>query len=125
MIEDLGPNQIFIFGSNTAGVHAGGAAFLAKEKFGAEDGIGEGLTGRCYAFPTLDYRLGIPMVRRSTEALKRSRDKLYATARALPEKQFLLTKVGCGIAGYKEADMQVLFVSAPENIVLPADWQEV
>jgi hypothetical protein len=118
MITELKDNEIFVFGSNLAGNHAGGAALQAKEQFGAEQGIGEGLTGRCYAFPTLER----DMNKRGDRGLNRSIDRLYATARALPEKIFLLTKVGCGIAGYDEEYMKSLFVDAPRNIIKPEDW---
>lgn len=95
MIEELQPNEIFVFGSNLAGQHAGGAAKQAREQFGAEMGIGEGLSGQTYAFPTLERGL----YRRGIRGLEAARDRLYATARALPEKTFLLTPVGTGIAG--------------------------
>lgn len=118
MITKLKSDEIFVFGSNMAGSHAGGAAKQAAEKFGAEEGIGEGLTGGCYAFPTLSSR----MQKRFIEDICKSRDKLFSTARALPEKTFLLTKVGCGIAGFSEEEMAPIFVDAPKNIVLPEGW---
>lgn len=118
MITKLKDNQVFVFGSNLAGNHAAGAAKQAKEDFGAEDGIGVGLTGQCYAFPTLNK----DMRKRHLEDLNTSRDRLYATCRALPEKEFLLTKVGCGIAGYTESEIVSLFSTPPMNLVLPEDW---
>ena len=118
LIEDLKPNEFFVFGANLAGNHAGGAAKQASESFGAEDGIGEGLTGQCYAFPTLER----DMNKRGYRALEAARDRLNATARALPEKTFLLTRVGCGIAGYPEEKMKALFTDAPNNIVKPKGW---
>lgn len=119
MIESLKPDEIFVFGSNLRGAHAGGAARLAHEKFGARMGVGEGLTGQAYAFPTLtaDFEK-VPW-----PALERSRDRLYQTAHAHPDKTFLLTKVGCGIAGFHEAEIRTLFENPPENIVLPEDWR--
>lgn len=117
-ITELKYNEIFVFGSNLAGHHAGGAALQAERDFGAEEGIGEGLTGRCYAFPTLER----DMHKRGYKALEAARDRLYATARALPEKTFLLTRVGCGIASYDEEDMKALFVDSPSNIVKPENW---
>lgn len=117
-IETLEPNQIFVFGSNLAGNHLGGAAKTANELFGAEDGIGEGLSGQTYAFPTLERDLH----QRGYRALESARDRLFATARALPEKTFLLTKVGCGIAGYPEDDMKALFTDAPINLIKPKGW---
>jgi hypothetical protein len=118
IITELRPREIFVFGSNLAGRHGAGAALQARTQFGAEYGIGEGLTGRCYAYPTLDARLR----KRSLKSLAASRDKLFATARALPEYTFLLTKVGCGLAGYPEEEMKLLFKLSPENIVKPAGW---
>ena len=112
MITELGDNQIFIFGSNLAGVHAGGAAKQAHEQFGAEMGIGEGLTGQCYAFPTLER----DMHKRGIRGLEAARDRLYATARALPEKEFLLTPVGTGIAGFTYEEIAPLFENLPVNI---------
>lgn len=117
-ITQLEPNAVFVFGSNLAGHHAGGAAKTAHEKFGAEWGIGEGLSGQTYAFPTLER----DMHKRGTRGLEASRDRLFATARALPEKTFLLTKVGCGIAGYTEQEMSKLFDHSPENIIKPLYW---
>jgi len=124
MITSLKDNQFFVFGSNLNGNHSGGAAKQAKEQFGAEEGIAEGLSGKTYAFPTLERE----MTQRGIKALERSRDRLFATARALPEKEFLLTKVGCGIAGYEESEMKALFYgfscgNRPKNIILPEDWQ--
>ena len=95
MITDLKPNQIFVFGSNLAGHHLGGAARQAFENFGAAWGIGEGLTGNCYAFPTLDKDFR----RRTINNLWDSVRKLYKCCRENPGKDFMLTRVGCGIAG--------------------------
>ena len=120
MITSLNPNEIFVFGSNLAGQHAGGAARQACNEFGAEWGIGEGLTGQTYAYPTLDENFA----KLPKEHLLKSRHKLYATAKALPEKTFLMTKVGCGIAGYDEQFIKELFISqvTPKNIKFPEDW---
>jgi hypothetical protein len=118
MITSLKPNQIFVFGSNMWGRHDGGAAKQAME-FGAEYGINEGLSGQTYAFPTLEREY----TKRGIKALQKSRDRLYATCKALPEKTFLLTKVGCGIAGYSEDEIRPLFINQPNNLILPEDWR--
>ena len=118
MITHLQPNEIFVFGSNQRGAHAGGAARLAKEKFGAREGVGEGLTGQSYAFPTLTASFE----KVSRAALEAGRDRFFATARQHPDKTFLLTKVGCGIAGFSEEEIRPLFQNAPANVVLPEDW---
>jgi hypothetical protein len=118
VITRLKPNEIFVFGSNQRGVHAGGAARLAKEEFGAQEGVGEGLTGQCYAFPTLSATFE----KASRASLEASRDRLFATARAHPDSMFLLTKVGCGIAGFTEGEIRPLFKNAPSNVTPPEDW---
>ena len=118
MIDILKPNQVFIFGSNAAGKHAGGAAAQAYEDFGAKWGIGEGLEGQSYAFPTLDANFQ----KVSNTRLHASRLKLYECAERHPDKEFLLTKVGCGIAGFPEEKMRKLFANAPKNITKPRGW---
>ena len=119
MITHLQTNEIFVFGSNQRGAHAGGAARLAKEEFGAQEGVGEGLTGQSYAFPTLTASFE----KVSRTSLEASRDRLFATARPHPDKTFLLTKVGCGIAGFTEDEIRPLFKNAPSNIMPPEDWR--
>lgn len=113
MITKLKPDQIFVFGSNLKGNHAGGAAYQAWKDFGAENGVGEGLTGQSYAFPTLtrDFE------QRDHIALQLSVDRLKSCALENPDKEFLLTKVGTGIAGYNESYIDSLFENLPNNIV--------
>lgn len=119
VITELKPNEIFVFGSNLAGRHGAGAARQAREQFGAVYGVGEGLTGQCYAFPTLGVKLG----KRTRAGLETSRDTFYAVACSHPELTFLLTKVGCGLAGYPEEQMIRLFsTDCPENVVKPDGW---
>lgn len=120
MITKLQPNEIFIFGSNLKGHHFGGAAKQAFDDFGAEWGIGEGLTGQSYAFPTLDeYMQQLPK-----QVLQHAVKLLYKCATDNPDKRFYLTKVGCGIANYKESFIKTLFKgNRPKNILMPSDWE--
>ena len=118
-ITKLAANEIFVFGSNTAGRHGAGAARQASLQFGAQYGVGEGLTGQCFAFPTLDERL----MRLSRADLVGSVMLLYDCCNRHPDKLFLLTKVGCGLAGYPEEYMRSLFIDPPENLILPEDWR--
>jgi hypothetical protein len=120
MITELKLNEIFVAGTNMNGHHYGGAAAQANRDFGLKWGIAEGISGQSYAFPTLERE----MTKRGIKALERSRDKLYETARALPEKTFLLTAVGTGIAGYGVTEMAELFTNPPANIVLPDEFKE-
>ena len=119
MIDSLEDNEVFIFGSNIHGFHAGGAAKQAHEQFGAEWGVGEGLTGKTYAFPTLDAN----MQKYSVKELESIRDAFYRCVKARPEMKFLLTKVGTGIAGIDEYVMIELFRDAPENVIKPKGWE--
>ncbi len=117
-ISELELNQVFVFGSNSAGHHYGGAAKLAHEKFGAEWGVGEGKTGNCYAFPTLTEN----MQQRPIRALEFSAYRLKLEASHNPDKTYLLTRVGTGIAGFEESEMAKLFADSPENITKPPGW---
>ena len=117
-VKLLRPDEIFIFGSNEAGKHDAGAAKLAKDKFKAKYGVGEGLTGKCYAFPTLDK----DFKKLSVYKLKKSVNKLNKCAKDNPFKIFLLTKVGCGIAGYNEKEISNLFKNIELNIIKPEGW---
>lgn len=113
MINELDSNEVFVFGSNLAGNHAGGAAKFAHEKFGAKLGKGEGLYGATYAFPTLGYS----MEKLTTGQLLAGVAELYQCAERYPHKVFLLTEVGTGIAGYDYEYMKSLFVQLPKNII--------
>ncbi len=117
-IQELAEGEIFVFGSNLAGIHSGGAAKVASERFGACFGKGEGLTGRCYAFPTL----GKDFEKRTDDELKESAETLFRTARLMPKHTFLVTKVGCGIAGYPVERMAELFREHPDNVVIPEEF---
>lgn len=110
-IATLGENEIFVFGSNIQGSHGGGAAWYAYKQFGAEWGVGEGLTGRTYALPTME----------GPTSLKHAVDNFIACAKQHPELTFLVTAVGCGIAGYRPDEVAPLFKEATslENVFLP------
>ena len=95
-VEHLSKCEVFVFGSNIEGMHMGGAARVAYEKFGAEWGVGDGPTGRCYAIPTMHGGL---------EAIRPYAEKFIAYAKTHPMNRFLLTRVGCGIAGFKDYDL--------------------
>lgn len=110
-IAHLDENEIFVFGSNIQGMHGGGAAWYAHENFGAEWGVGEGLTGRTYALPTME----------GMASLKHAVCNFIECAKKHSELTFLVTAVGCGIAGYTPAEIAPLFKEASdlENVYLP------
>ena len=116
-IADLGNNEVFVFGSNIQGAHGGGAAWYAHKKFGAEWGVGEGLTGRTYALPTME----------GEASLKKAVDNFIACAKTHPGLVFLVTAVGCGIAGYTPSEVAPLFKEATslENVYLPQVFWDV
>lgn len=119
MITELKPNQIFVFGSNDLGNHAGGAAYLAYNKFGALWGVPRGPQGQCWAIATLDAE----MQRLSIHQISLQVEQLMRIATLNTTKEFLVTKIGCGIAGFSEKDIATLFKGyRPNNIILPDGW---
>jgi len=114
-ITELQPNEIFVFGSNLRGMHGGGAAYIAYRKFGAIMGQGVGLQGQSYAIPTMQG---------GVETIKPYVDEFIAFAKEHPELTFLVTRIGCGIAGFTDEEISPLFKAAHEveNIVLPPNW---
>lgn len=119
-IAELGPNEILVFGSNLLGQHGGGAAKTAHEKFGARWGMSMGLTGQCYALPTLNTEYE----KLENSELKAFVDSLKITAELIPSKTFLLTKVGLGIAGYSLEEIAPLFKDMPSNVIQPKEFVE-
>ena len=114
-ISALKPNEIFVFGSNLAGMHGGGAARIAYDRFGAIWGQGVGLQGQSYAIPTMQG---------GVETIKPYVDEFIAFAKAHPEYKFFVTKIGCGIAGFRVNEIAPLFANAidVENIILPKEF---
>ena len=119
VIKSLKPNEVFVFGSNLAGMHGGGAARIAHLYFGAVMGNGDGIQGQSYAIPTMQG--GVDTIRPYV-------DKFIAYAKQHPDQHFLVTRIGCGIAGFSPDEIAPLFADAAavENISLPDDfWEEI
>ena len=117
-ITGLAHNEIFVFGSNLAGIHGAGAARLAFDRFGAVWGIGIGHQGKTYALPTKDKDIDtLPL----TE-IKKYVDQFLQYAEDHPEFIFLVTKVGCGLAGWSIEDIAPLFDEVPKNVILPREF---
>ncbi len=116
-ITELKEDEVFVFGSNLAGMHGGGAARMAHQKFGAQWGVGVGATGQCYAIPTMHG---------GVEEIKPYVDDFFRYAEAHPEKRFLLTRIGCGIAEFRDDEMAPLFARclALTNVSYPREWEE-
>ena len=118
-ISALRPGEVFVFGSNLAGMHAGGAARVACARFGAVWGKGVGHYGQSYAIPTMQG---------GVETIKPYVDDFTAYAKAHPELKFLVTRIGCGIAGFTDAEIAPLFAQASrlDNVYLPHSfWREL
>lgn len=117
-IESLQPCEIFVFGSNLTGQHGGGAALVAFRKFGAVWGQGTGLQGQSY---------GIPTMQGGVDTIKPYVDEFIDFTRAHTEYVFLVTRIGCGIAGFRDEEIAPLFREALlcDHIVLPESFVAV
>ena len=110
--------EIFVFGSNLAGRHGKGAALFARQTHGAKYGVGRGLTGRSYALPTKDKAIQTLPIQDVEFNVK----EFIKFAEEHPEATFNVTKVGCGLAGFSEAQIAPMFRYAPTNCNLPTNW---
>ncbi|MDE6097548.1 MAG: hypothetical protein K2L80_00560 [Muribaculaceae bacterium] len=111
-ISSLGKDEVFVYGSNLAGRHNGGAARVAYERFGAIMGQGVGMQGQSYAIPTMQG---------GVETIKPYVDDFIALAREWDQTTFYVTRIGCGIAGFKDEQIAPLFIDALDmyNVRLP------
>ena len=116
MISELKADEVFVFGSNLEGMHGGGAAYTAFKKFGAAMGCGVGHRGQSYAIPTMHG---------GAEDIRPYVDEFIRYAAEHPELFFYVTRVGCGIAGFKDREISPLFAEARElkNVCLPKGWR--
>jgi hypothetical protein len=116
--------EILVFGSNLAGVHGAGAALVAKQKYGAKQGQGIGYmyrspTRRCYAIPTKDKSIKTLPI----GDIERHIDDFKMFAMRAPNETFFVTRVGCGLAGYKDWEIAPMFSGCPENVIFPEEWR--
>ena len=117
-ITQLKENEIFVFGSNLHGMHGGGAARTAHQQFGAEWGVGVGPTGKCYAIPTMHGGI---------DTIKPYVDDFITYAKEHTNQHFLVTRIGCGIAGFTDEQMAPLFKDLQEldNVSIPKQWADI
>lgn len=123
-ITELVKNQVFVFGSNESGIHGAGAAKLARE-FGAKIGFGFGFCGQSFAIPTKDWDMKVLdlnvinfYVSRFIEFTKKSHSSNW---------DFMITEIGCGLAGYTPEDIAPMFKECIDlkNICLPQRFIDV
>ena len=117
-IPHLEPDEIFMFGSNLQGMHAGGAARIAYNKFGARWGQGVGIQGQSYAIPTMQG---------GVETIKPYVDEFIKLAREWDQNTFYVTRIGCGIAGFTDRQIAPLFDEAYDlyNVRLPESFAKI
>ena len=118
MITELRPDEVFVFGSNLEGLHGGGAARVAFKNFGAVMGCGVGLRGQSYAIPTMQG---------GVDTIAPYVDEFIGFAREHPELFFFVTRIGCGIAGFRDREIAPLFKDAIpiENVTLPESFARI
>ena len=123
-ITKLEKHEIFVFGSNESGIHGAGAALTAKEKFGAEQGKGWGPTGQCFGLPTKGWNgMGVlPII-----AIECYVGRFSEYVMMNPDKQFLVTQIGCGLAGYTPKEIAPLFAGFGDikNVSLPQSFWDI
>jgi len=122
LVLNLEPNQIFVFGSNEAGRHGRGAAKQAMS-FGAKYGVGEGLAGHTYGIPTKDAKIQTLPIRK----IKPYVDRFIEFAKTNHQYTFLVTEIGCGLAGYVPNQIAPLFIEAVRvnNIHMPKSFWDI
>ena len=117
------PNEleIFVFGSNLAGIHGGGAAKAAFASYGAIWGRYSGLSGRSYAIPTKDENIEtLPL-----QAIKPYISAFVELTHCTPDKRYFVTRIGCVLAGYADSDIAPLFIGANRaNCNFPEEWAQ-
>jgi len=114
-------SEIFVFGSNLAGRHGKGAAKDALRLYGASYGQGIGIQGRSYAIPTKDHYLNVLPIERIDKDVK----IFVSFTRDNPKINFFITRVGCGLAGYKDYEIAPLFKGIGDNCRVHLDWYKL
>lgn len=113
--------RVFVFGSNKLGMHGAGAALTAKQQFGAVYGVGEGMRGTSYAIPTKKT----PYISLPIDEVRQAVERFIVFAREHDEFEFYLTRVGCGLAGFKDEEIAPMFSAVPQNVKLPQRWLDM
>lgn len=112
---------LFVFGSNRSGIHGAGAAKEAFQNWGAEWGVGIGRKGDSYAIPTKDAQVETEPLANIEFFIK---ETFLPFAAKQTSKQFFITRIGCGLAGYSDSQIAPLFKGATMNCNFPEQWKE-
>nr|WP_174505439.1 hypothetical protein [Acinetobacter sp. Marseille-Q1620] len=119
IIKSLPEDTVFVFGSNMAGTHAGGAAKMAVEHFGAVKGVGRGWAGQSFAIPTMNEHLQqmpLSQIQHYIEDFK-----IYTKNH--PKMKYFITSIGCGVAGYKTEEIAPMFKGISHNVIFPISFR--
>ena len=119
IINQLDEDTVFVFGSNLAGTHAGGAAKMALNHFGAIKGVGRGWAGQSFAIPTMNEHLQ----QMSLSQIQHYVDDFKTYTKNHPKTRYFVTSIGCGVAGYKVAEIAPMFKGISKNVILPASFR--
>lgn len=121
--QELFPSKttaVFVFGSNLAGRHGKGAAYVAMTQYGATYGKGLGRYGNSYAIPTKTVNFKSLPLNRISEYVS----EFIEYAKNHKDEKFYVTRIGCGLAGYTDADIAPMFANCPDNCYLPKGWRK-
>lgn len=113
------PHQIFVFGSNLAGIHGAGAAQAARLYYGAVPKVAHGPVGRSYAIPTKDEHFNCL----SLEAIEHYVRLFVEYTQQHPQLEFFVTRVGCGLAGNLDEDIAPMFKGCGDNCSFAVEWK--
>lgn len=119
-VQMYNPTAVFVFGSNLEGIHGAGAARTARRDYGARTGIGHGVAGRSYAIPTKST----PRKSLTLREVAGHVSQFKEFARWRDDLTFVVTRIGCGLAGFTDDQIKPLFGDAPDNCLLPEGWRE-
>ena len=123
--NDMTTTDIFVFGSNLLGIHGAGAAKVAATRYGAQRGIGSGHTGNAYAIPTKRRPTMNAADILPFDTIASYVADFLRYARLRPDLRFMVTRVGCGLAGFKDAEIAPRFADASKNVHLPLAWHTI
>ncbi|MFC2996470.1 hypothetical protein ACFODO_14620 [Acinetobacter sichuanensis] len=119
IIKSLAEDTVFVFGSNLAGTHQGGAAKIAYLHFGAMKGVGRGWSGQSFAIPTMNEHLQqMPL-----SQIEHYVDDFKIYTKNHPKTKYFITAVGCGVAGYKVEEIAPMFKGISHNVIFPSSFR--